>query len=625
MGVKNLRTTTATESPAAYGEVPVNSQVLYSLARGDVARTVLYAPGANPFWKLEHYPNRVFPEPSAATGYVDYAEFEQGIDRLVDEHGDMLRYRSVGESPGWLDREARSTAPKDVWVVELTNDVRDRESFAEKQKLVVTLGIHGDERSGAEAGMRLVEDVVSGDAESVASALDDVALVFLFPNPDGWAAKSPLLVDGRFRDANTFKRSTATGNDPNRQYPTPAGSTRRTTRPNPAGGICETTERARRGRARRTRRLHGAGARLAGCRRTPSVVRERDLGRRPPRDVRVRDDDGTPERKPRVRLRRRARDIRVRGPAPRPTRRGAGAVALGARVRPDGGSEGDAGGVRDGRTAAGPDRTVRRRDDIRRSRLLDDGRSRLVARTPGGGGRRRRAVGGLRDGTRQPPPREHRVPPRPPRPADGRSPDGDRDARRGGDGGGRRGGGDAGRRDHRLRRGGRPARVVGGPPVRHRRRRDDGRGRRRTNEHRGVGHRRSRRHGDADGHRRRGDAQRLGSRSRGVGRRRRRPARPLGLARQDVRGRDARDEREADDFVRRERPDPRRVDATPDERRGRRGDRRRANDRSDRRRVAEPADDARLRTAPVRGDAAGRRRPLPVVPRPFGCGDDGDD
>ena len=220
MGVKNLRTTTATESPAAYGEVPVNSQVLYSLARGDVARTVLYAPGANPFWKLEHYPNRVFPEPSAATGYVDYAEFEQGIDRLVDEHGDMLRYRSVGESPGWLDREARSTAPKDVWVVELTNDVRDRESFAEKQKLVVTLGIHGDERSGAEAGMRLVEDVVSGDAESVASALDDVALVFLFPNPDGWAAKSPLLVDGRFRDANTFKRSTATGNDPNRQYPT---------------------------------------------------------------------------------------------------------------------------------------------------------------------------------------------------------------------------------------------------------------------------------------------------------------------------------------------------------------------------------------------------------------------
>jgi hypothetical protein len=220
LGVKNLRTTTETASPAAHGEVPVEPGVVYGLARSDVAETVTYAPGANPFWPLEHYPDGVFPAPSDAAGYVSYDEFVQGVDHLADEHGEMVRRRAIGESPGWLSVETRSTDPNDVWVVELANDVRDREAFAEKEKLVVTLGIHGDERAGAEAGLRLLEDAVTGDAESVASALDDVALVFVVPNPDGWVAKSPVYVDGRFEDANNFTRVTGTENDPNRQYPT---------------------------------------------------------------------------------------------------------------------------------------------------------------------------------------------------------------------------------------------------------------------------------------------------------------------------------------------------------------------------------------------------------------------
>lgn len=222
----DVRTTTETDTPAAYAEIPNTVESIRPLLGLDALESVLYAPGANPFWVLEHYPDRVFPAVGDAVDYVSFPEFEQGIERLADQHPKLVNHERVGQSPGWLNVRSRELQRSDVHVVELSENVTDREAFAEKDKDVFALSIHGDERSGAEAGLRLIEDVLTGEADGLRDALGDRALVFLFPNPDGWISRSPFTVDGRFGatslslPGNTFKRTTGTGHDPNRIYPT---------------------------------------------------------------------------------------------------------------------------------------------------------------------------------------------------------------------------------------------------------------------------------------------------------------------------------------------------------------------------------------------------------------------
>ncbi|WP_327053885.1 M14 family metallopeptidase [Halomicrococcus gelatinilyticus] len=192
-----------------------------------VVTRLRYSPGSNPFWRLGHYPDGVFPAVEDSVDFIDYEQMIDGVQHLAAEHEDRVRVRSWGQSPGHENLFAETAAdPKELWVVEVTNDVDDEAAFREKEKVFFSLSIHGDERSGAEAGSRFVERLLEGEEPAVEALLDDVVLLFAYTNPDGWAARRQeyLVNDDPTGDPepehNSFKRETATGVDPNRGYPT---------------------------------------------------------------------------------------------------------------------------------------------------------------------------------------------------------------------------------------------------------------------------------------------------------------------------------------------------------------------------------------------------------------------
>jgi hypothetical protein len=187
----------------------------------DGVSTLRYATGSNPFWPLGEYPDGVFPATDDAAGFIGVEQAADGLDLLEHRHPDRLRVRTVGPSPGVDDDLADAVRSRSVTVAELTAGVRDGAAFADRETVAFVCSIHGDERSGAEAVLRLIEDVLAGDDDAVAPLLDDLALLFLFPNPDGWASRAPwanLRSDSVPYD--TFRRATGSGVDPNRQYPT---------------------------------------------------------------------------------------------------------------------------------------------------------------------------------------------------------------------------------------------------------------------------------------------------------------------------------------------------------------------------------------------------------------------
>ncbi|ADJ14735.1 M14 family zinc carboxypeptidase [Halalkalicoccus jeotgali] len=212
-GIEAYRETREPE-PAAYGRLD-GAAVATVLDVGGVSE-LEYAPGANPFWKLGVFPSRVFPAVEDSVGYIGFEECEAGLAALAEAHPERLALTSVGESPGHRDLFEGDTDPKDLWVAELTNDVGNDSSFEEKDKLVYTLSIHGDERVGVEAGSRFIERVLAGEEPAVEDRLDDAVLVFLYANPDGWVAREPRYPS----PDDGFERVSATGVDPNRQYPT---------------------------------------------------------------------------------------------------------------------------------------------------------------------------------------------------------------------------------------------------------------------------------------------------------------------------------------------------------------------------------------------------------------------
>ncbi len=210
--------TTTTPTTAAYttlqpDEVPAVVEI-------DAVTKLRYSPGSNPFWRLGYYSNGVFPAVGESVDFIDFEQFVDGIGYLESRHSDRLRYYSIGESPGHYNLFLDEPGPQNLWVVEVTNDVEDEAAFAEKEKVLFPLSIHGDERSGAEAGTRFIERLLDGREPETETLLDDIVLVFLYPNPDGWVSRDPRYrVDGD-PDPNNFNRQTATGVDPNRQYPT---------------------------------------------------------------------------------------------------------------------------------------------------------------------------------------------------------------------------------------------------------------------------------------------------------------------------------------------------------------------------------------------------------------------
>lgn len=210
--------TTTDPEPAAYGELSTSQAEL--TAALPTAETLSHSPGANPFWRLGYYPLGVFPDPTRSTDYIDYEEMIAGMEHLESEHGDRMDFYSIGESPGFQNYISDREDPKDVWVVELTNDIADEASYQEKQKVLFSLSIHGLEREGVEAGTRFIENLLDGRETETEALLDDLVLVFVYSNPDGWVAKHPQYEStGDAPVVPVYKRGNAMVQDTNRQYP----------------------------------------------------------------------------------------------------------------------------------------------------------------------------------------------------------------------------------------------------------------------------------------------------------------------------------------------------------------------------------------------------------------------
>ncbi|NHN49732.1 peptidase M14 [Halostella sp. JP-L12] len=204
---------------AAYAEL--TRQQVDEVRSVDGAATLRYATGSNPFWILGEYPDGVFPSTDDAVDFIGVEQAADGLDLLEHRHPDRLRVRALGPSPGVADALDDAVRSRSVTVAELTAGVRDEAALAERETIAFVCSIHGDERSGAEAALRLIEDVLEDDDETVAPLLDDLALLFLFPNPDGWASRAPWAeLRGNPSPYSTFRRATGSGVDPNRQYPT---------------------------------------------------------------------------------------------------------------------------------------------------------------------------------------------------------------------------------------------------------------------------------------------------------------------------------------------------------------------------------------------------------------------
>ncbi len=221
--VDSLRTTREPEL-AAYVE-PTPEQV-GKLVEIPAVEEVLFSPGANPFWRLNKYDERVFPGPRESTGFISFEEMVQGMEHLAEQHSDRLRVTSIGESLGRYNLRTHDIEPQKIWLFELTDDVGDQESFAEKQKVLV-FNQDSSERQGPEGMLRFVEDLLTGNEPETEELLDDLALLFMINNPDGWVSKQTQYYSGeevtedRLVRVNEYKTLLASGADPNRSYPTP--------------------------------------------------------------------------------------------------------------------------------------------------------------------------------------------------------------------------------------------------------------------------------------------------------------------------------------------------------------------------------------------------------------------
>lgn len=217
-----ISTRTTTEPTTAAHAYLTTEQVQQVLAIDSVTK-LQFSPGANPFWLLDYYPEGVFPHSEESVDFIDFNELSQGMERLAEQYPDQLRFQSIGDSPGYYNFLKQEEDPKDVRVVELTNDINDGERFQNKPKVVFSLSIHADERGGVEAGTRFIEDVLTGEEETVEALLDELALIFVYPNPDGWVARYSQYNDrgeGYERYTAGTTRFSNEPIDPNRNYPT---------------------------------------------------------------------------------------------------------------------------------------------------------------------------------------------------------------------------------------------------------------------------------------------------------------------------------------------------------------------------------------------------------------------
>jgi hypothetical protein len=230
LGVGESTRTTTSPTPAAYGQLTTaQAQQVADLPEADEFQ---FSPGSNPFWRIGYYPLGVFPEPRRSVDYIGFEQLKDGLAELEQRYPDRVNVRVAGTSPGHTNDATDRPDPKQMIVVELTNDVGDREAFAEKEKVFHSCSLHGPERAGAEAGARVVENIarssepdIEGSDAKIEPLLDDVAVLLGFTNPDGWVARNPQY-DSRWQfdvadvpAAPLYERGNAEVYDTNRQYP----------------------------------------------------------------------------------------------------------------------------------------------------------------------------------------------------------------------------------------------------------------------------------------------------------------------------------------------------------------------------------------------------------------------
>ncbi|MFC6907248.1 M14 family zinc carboxypeptidase [Halalkalicoccus tibetensis] len=209
----DIEQTTDPQPAAHIGVTPFQASDVLEL---DEIEQVEFSPGANPFWKLDNYEDGVFPSVEESIEYISFDEAVEGLRYLEDQHSDRLNIFRVGETPGYHNLLEGETDPQDMWFGELTNNIEDSDSFKEKRKCVFSISIHSDEPYGREGFLRLVEQTLVRDEPDMDKWLDDIVVVFVLTNPDGWVRREPQYIGVE----NEFGRENAAGVDQNRGFPT---------------------------------------------------------------------------------------------------------------------------------------------------------------------------------------------------------------------------------------------------------------------------------------------------------------------------------------------------------------------------------------------------------------------
>lgn len=162
--------------------------------------------------------SRFFCEPMDSTFFIQYEQFEQGLEYLEERYDDYVEVKVVGES-----LEGRP-----IYFVEVTNEASDVPRD-EKLQIGYSASIHANEAAGREGMARMIEDLAAGIGPHGADLqpyLDQVIVNVWFPNPDSWASGdyfSASAIAGVHSPADGagFARANAAGVDLNREFPNP--------------------------------------------------------------------------------------------------------------------------------------------------------------------------------------------------------------------------------------------------------------------------------------------------------------------------------------------------------------------------------------------------------------------
>ncbi len=190
--------------------------------------------------------DRLFPEPDEVTDFLSFDEARCGLEVLEERHEDLIEVKTVGQSVGWDNHVSGEHDTFPVLAVEVTDETVPMSE--KKGNLVFINSIHGNEKGAREGALRVIEDLVTDQGvaaqvpdatgSDLATVLDEVRLVFTFPNPDGWTHEyaeyrandacnvSPGCIVGATgpnqpgTETQNFVRVNGNGTNLNRQYPT---------------------------------------------------------------------------------------------------------------------------------------------------------------------------------------------------------------------------------------------------------------------------------------------------------------------------------------------------------------------------------------------------------------------